>query len=322
MNYVYMIVEKNLIVDGFHKIFQNWGGIMITKKDLENMDSGTREMVVLEALLRRISKVNVPFILKGSLLTRQYLDHPNIRYVGDIDLLYKNKIHDVDEADKIFTDWMIQVTEIDLDDGVKFRSFRENAFWRRIDYAMAEDFPTINTDVEYFFTDEEESYYEELFLDISFNLDMEIEPIPLKYRPVFGNSFIVPYTVPLSTQVAWKLHQTIVRPRFKDLFDLKYLLSHASYDEHARRETLQTLVNECSMDSSIEKDDMKKVLVDDLRNLYPSLAYDYFLKECADSKNQEDYYNNFANKLRKIMDSVGINVNAFEHLPNPTYKKN
>jgi hypothetical protein len=46
------------------------------------------------------------------------------------------------------------VTELDLDDGVMFRSFRENAFWRYIDYAMADDFPTVNTDIAYCFKNE------------------------------------------------------------------------------------------------------------------------------------------------------------------------
>ena len=33
----------------------------------------------------------------------------------------------------------------------------------------------------------------------------------------------MPLTTPLHYQIAWKLHQTIVRPRFKDLYDLSRL---------------------------------------------------------------------------------------------------
>jgi hypothetical protein len=287
---------------------------MIKREEIKNMNYEVRELVVLEALLRRISLVNMPFVLKGSLLTRQYLDNPDIRYVDDIDFLYLGKIKDVEHARETFTNWMIQVTEMDLDDGIKFRSFRENAFWRYIDYAMADDFPTINTDLEYYFTDEP-GEYRELYLDVSFNLEMEVEPVPLEYRPVFGDSFIVPYSVPLSIQVAWKLHQTIVRPRFKDLYDLKYLLSHPSYDHQALKETLQTLVNECSMDPSITKEDIKKILVDDLTGLYHSLSNDYFLVKYADSNNHEEYFMRFVTDLRKIMDRVGLNESAYNHLP-------
>ncbi|TCS94840.1 nucleotidyl transferase AbiEii/AbiGii toxin family protein [Hazenella coriacea] len=296
---------------------------MIKREDLKDMNYDVRELVVLEALLRRISLVNMPFILKGSLLTRQYLDHPDIRYVDDIDFLYMGKIKNEEHAHKIFTNWMIQVTEMDLHDGIKFRSFRENAFWRRIDYAMADDFPTINTDLAYYFTDEsrEATYDHETYLDISFNLEMEVEPVSLEYQPVFGDRFIVPYSVPLSIQVAWKLHQTIVRPRFKDLYDLKYLISHPAYNNHVLKETLQTLINECSLDQSITKTDIKKVLVDDLSSLYHSLSNDYFLKKYAGSQNYEDYFMKFVTDLRKMMDHAGINESAYDHLPSPTYKE-
>lgn len=294
---------------------------MITKQDLGNMDYEIKKLVALEALLRRISLVNMPFVLKGSLLTRQYLKDPDTRDVEDMDFLYLGKICDEEEAQEIFTNWMIQVTELDLEDGIKFISFRENDFWDYIDYAMADDFPTVSTYLEYYFTNEpEENYYYDLDLDVTFNLELETEPISLKYRPVFGDSFIVPYSVPLSIQVAWKLHQTIVRPRFKDLYDLKYLLSHLSFDEQARNQTLQTLVNECGMDASIQKADIKKVLVDDLKSLYSSLFNDPFLKKYIGIGNDEDYYNKFVIDLRKIMDSVGINESAFNNLPSPAYK--
>nr|WP_232331129.1 nucleotidyl transferase AbiEii/AbiGii toxin family protein [Thermoactinomyces sp. CICC 10521] len=288
------------------------------------MDWTEIELVVMEALLRRISLVDMPFALKGSLLTRQYLENPDIRYVGDIDFLYLEKITDVNQAYKTFTNWMTQVTEMDLNDGIKFVSFQEYGYWRNIDYAMADDFPTVNTYLAYYFTDEprdpDEDYdeYDSVFLDISFNLELDVKPVPLEYRTVYGDRFIVPYTIPLSVQVAWKLHQTIVRPRFKDLYDLKFLLSHPSYDHLDLQETLQTLVNECRMDQSITKADMKKVLVDDLRGLYDSLSNDSDLKDFAGSQNKEEYFMQFVTDLRRVMDHAGINKNSFDHLPSPT----
>ncbi|KQY87336.1 hypothetical protein ASD24_05610 [Paenibacillus sp. Root52] len=292
-------------------------------KHLHQFNWGEKLIIALEALLRRASHVGMPFVLKGSLLTRQYLSNRDIRDAEDIDFLYMGKVEDDQQAKKLFTDWMIQVTELDLNDGVMFRSFRENAFWRRIDYAMADDFPTINTDLAYYFTSEprqEDTYEEELFLDISFNLDMEVAPIPLTYQPLMGEPFVVPYTVPLSVQVAWKLHQTIVRPRFKDLYDLSFLLTHPTYDKQTLQQTLQALVNECHIDPSITDAAIKKVLVDDLVDLRVELS-EYDLRDYAGSLNTDYYYSEFATKLREIMNQAGINIHAYENLPSPTIHK-
>ncbi|WP_339306626.1 nucleotidyl transferase AbiEii/AbiGii toxin family protein [Paenibacillus sp. FSL R5-0519] len=288
---------------------------------LHSLNEDERFIVVLEALLKRASLVNSPFVLKGSLLTRQYLENPNVRYVDDIDFLYTGRIETEDQANEIFTDWMIRVTEMDLNDGIVFRSFRENAFWRRIDYAMADDFPTVNTELAFYIDSEprSENVYEdddELHLDISFNLDLDEKSVALSYQPLAGEAFVVPHTVPLSIQIAWKLHQTIVRPRFKDLYDLQHLLSNPSYDQQALKETLQTLVNECSMDPAITRADMKKVLVDDLHDVYSRFNYDYDLQYYAGSRSPEVYFMEFVSELRQTMNHAGINNDAYEQLPN------
>ena len=292
---------------------------MSEKKNIKDLNDHEKKLYVLEALLRRISLVDMPFVLKGSLLTRQFLDNQVKRNVVDIDFLYADKIHDTDDAEEIFTDWMIQATELDLDDGVLFESFRKNEYWESIDYAMADDFPTTSTDIGYHFKDElgEDRPYQYLSLDVSFNLEMEIEPVPLDYISEFFGNFLVPRTTPLSIQVAWKLHQTIVRPRIKDLYDLQYLLSHASYDKQALSETLQAIVNECSFDRSITNSDIKRVLVDDLYNLYHLLRCDYDLNQYARETPNHIYFKQLATDLRKIMDDAGINQTAFENLPKP-----
>ncbi|WP_228469518.1 nucleotidyl transferase AbiEii/AbiGii toxin family protein [Paenibacillus sp. JNUCC31] len=292
------------------------------KMHLLNEDE--RFIVVLEALLKRATLVDDPFILKGSLLTRQYLENPSIRYVDDIDFLYAGRIESEDEANEIFTDWMIRVTEMDLNDGIVFRSFRENTFWRRIDYAMADDFPTVNTELAFYIDSEprkEDMYEDELHLDISFNLDLNEKSVALLYQPMVGEAFVVPHTVPLSIQIAWKLHQTIVRPRFKDLYDLQHLLSNPSYDQQALQETLQTLVNECAIDPAISKEDMKKVLVDDLHDVYSRLNYDYDLQYYAGSRSPEVYFMEFVSELRQTMNHAGINSYAYENLPSCTTHK-
>ncbi|MCW3791424.1 nucleotidyl transferase AbiEii/AbiGii toxin family protein [Paenibacillus sp. LS1] len=288
---------------------------------LHTLNEDERFIVVLEALLKRASLVNSPFVLKGSLLTRQYLENPNVRYVDDIDFLYTGRIETEDQANEIFTDWMIRVTEMDLNDGIVFRSFRENAFWRRIDYAMADDFPTVNTELAFYIDSEprvgnEYKDEDELHLDISFNLELDEKSVALSYQPMVGEAFIVPHTVPLSIQIAWKLHQTIVRPRFKDLYDLQHLLSNPSYDQQALKETLQTLVNECNMDPAITREAMKKVLVDDLHDVYLRLNYDYDLQYYAGSRSPEVYFMEFVSELRQTMNHAGINNDAYEHLPN------
>ncbi|WP_426251595.1 nucleotidyl transferase AbiEii/AbiGii toxin family protein [Paenibacillus pabuli] len=295
---------------------------------LHSLNEDERFIVVLEALLKRASLVNSPFVLKGSLLTRQYLENPNIRYVDDIDFLYVGRIETEDQANEIFTDWMIRVTETDLNDGIVFRSFSENAFWRRIDYAMADDFPTVNTELAFYIDSEprseneyQDEYEDELHLDISFNLELDEKSIQLSYQPMVGEAFVVPHTVPLSIQIAWKVHQTIVRPRFKDLYDLQHLLSNPSYDQQALQETLQTLVNECAMDPAISKEDMKKIMVDDLHDVYSRLNHDYDLQYFAGSRSPEVYFIGFITELRRTMNQAGINSDAYEHLPSCTTHK-
>ena len=66
-------------------------------------------------------------------------------------------------------------------------------------------------------------------LDISFNLEIDQEAIPLIYKLLEGEPFILSHTPPLALQVAWKLHQCLVRPHFKDMFDLIYLLNHEDF---------------------------------------------------------------------------------------------
>lgn len=85
-------------------------------------------------------------------------------------------------------------------------------------------------------------------MDISFNLPVDFPPVPLRYKPLRGDAFTIPYTAPLCLQVSWKIHQTLVRPRFKDLFDLTYLLQHASFDEDTLGKSIDGLLQEVNKD--------------------------------------------------------------------------
>ncbi len=203
--------------------------------------------LAIESFLRRASEIEAPFMVKGSIITRQYLTDPSIRYAADLDWVYLETIDDPSRAGKIFSNWAIKVTELLLFDGVGFRSFRENNFWRMIDYAMADDFPTVNTDLLCFV---DGTRFEDMCMDISFNLDLDYPPVPLLYQPLQGEPFELPYTCPLSLQVSWKLHQTIVRPRLKDLIDLIYLLQHEDFDATTFAQSVQALKAECAADQA------------------------------------------------------------------------
>lgn len=304
-----------------------WDTINNSNHDFINSD-----VVAFEAFLKRAVLYDLPFMLKGSLITRQYMPSTEMRDVDDIDWVYMNKIT-VDEANKIFTDWMIKVTETKLDDGVKFRSFSENAFWRGIDYAMADDFPTVNTDLMYFIgNDCDDCFSDELcLLDVSFNLDIDVKPVPLLYTPIFGEPFTIPYTTPLSLQIAWKLHQTIVRPRFKDLYDLSYLLQHSSYDDKMLEETLQALVNECDRDKIYSKRILNLFTKEALEQIcynykgqdtyHNSSFYDYYFKNyigAIGAKGTRENLHNFIEQFYNILNNAGFNETI--DLPTPKSK--
>lgn len=203
-------------------------------------------MLIYESFIRRASELKLPFMLKGSYLSRQYFPDPEQRIPGDLDWLYMERLEDPETSRTIFDQWLMGITEQETTDGVKFRDFRENAFWRRIDYAMSDDFPTVNTDLTCWVDDE---LVDVIGLDISFNLPVDYPPVPLLYKPLRGEPFTIPYTVPIALQVSWKIHQTLVRPRFKDLFDLTYLLKHPSFNKETFDQAIKALVKECNTDN-------------------------------------------------------------------------
>lgn len=204
-------------------------------------------MLAYEAFIRRAAELDLPFMLKGSYVTRQYFQDPADRIPNDLDWVYLPALNDTQETVRKLDDWMTKVTEMFANDGVRFRSFTENAFWRMIDYAMAGDFPTTSTDLKCWIG---EDIVEPCRVDVSFNLDVEVPAVPLLYRPLRGSAFMIPKTVPLALQVSWKLHQTLVRPRFKDLFDLVHLVQHPDFTPGVLEQTWKALANECKVDGT------------------------------------------------------------------------
>ncbi|HEY0062657.1 MAG TPA: hypothetical protein VGC21_11080 [Telluria sp.] len=179
-------------------------------------------IAVEEGFLRRAAIVNGPFILKGSYVTRQQFTDGWRRIPGDLDWVGLGELDAV-----ALTQWVTAVTETELDDGIRFRSFYENAFWREIEYAMDDDFPTVNTDLQAWVGEVAHEIYG---MDLSFGLTLQPPPCALAYRPQFGDSFVLPLSCPIELQIAWKLHQCLVRPRFKDMLDLILLLRENAVD--------------------------------------------------------------------------------------------
>jgi len=289
------------------------------KELFSKMDESTCELVVFEALLRRVCMVNMPFALKGSLLTRQYFPQHENRYVEDMDFFYMEKILDVAGADDIFTSWMCAVTTQDVDDGVEIRDFKENTFWRMIDYAMEDDFPTVNTDIDCKIPGTHNGrkggeFVTTIGVDVSFNLEMNADFVPLLYKPVFGEEFIVPYTIPLPAQIAWKLHQTIIRPRYKDVYDLRYLISHPSYDNYGVEETLRLLADECRHDKALKKEKIYLAFTENPEHLHKAVRGKYSLYFWLDSNWKqipEEMSQGVVQEFVDAMQKAGLTYEAF-----------
>lgn len=296
------------------------------------------EMIAYEAFIRRASKIDFPFMLKGSYITRQYFRNANDRIPADLDWVYLNEINDEKTAREIFDDWVTKITELELNDNVRFRSFEQNPFWRRIDYAMADDFPTVNTDLKCWVDNTELDFG----LDISFNLNIEQPPIPLTYIPLQGESFVIPNTVPLSLQVSWKIHQTLVRPRFKDLFDLIHLVQNTSFDKTTLILSKQSLINECKADN-VDLNRLKYFFNYEIDKLFPNNSINetwnywrhktfkqdtrgyaiYFDKaeNITDAENLPLNLSIFLNQFKEVLENKGLNIELINDLEIPSTKE-
>lgn len=228
----YCVFDSNKAID------RGWSDVP------EYTDYAYATQLAIDGFMRRAAMVGGPFMVKGSVIMRQYLPDPTQRPAEDIDFVYLGEADEATAA-AIFTDWLTWVTETEIEDGIVFRSFTENVFWRGIDYAMNDDFPTTNTDL---LVTVPGSLPFKIGLDISWNLPLTDAPVNLLYRPVEGEPFELTHTVPLSLQISWKLHQTVVRPRQKDLTDLITLLAHPLVTQKVLQKTALAFKAECKKD--------------------------------------------------------------------------
>lgn len=202
------------------------------------------QLCAQEAFLRRAAQLpQYPMMLKGSHLTRQYFANPAERVPQDLDFVLLGQYDSEEEVEAQLSAWAQAVSTQPCDDGVLFTAFAENAFWRNVDYAMSDDFPTTNTDLAC----QINGQHVDLEMDISFNLPIPLPPEPVRVATAW-DTFTFERAVPLPLQIAWKLHQTLTRPHFKDLYDLGFLMQSISHDEQITQ-TFAALIDECEHDN-------------------------------------------------------------------------
>lgn len=213
------------------------------------------KLMAYESFLRRACSFQHPFVLKGGFSLKQYFDESVDRKSEDIDWVYNQRLKNETEARAIFDDWLEKVFAVKFDnDRVSFKRSTDDKFWEMIDYADADDFPTTGTDLIYY-VDNNKKNKDYIRVEVSFNIALTVPTVSFTYTPFIQESFEVPAAVSLPVQIGWKLHQSISSPRFKDVFDLIHLLEHPSFNNEARQQAIQELVNECS----ISGDDIKRL---------------------------------------------------------------
>ena len=200
------------------------------------------KQIVYEAFLRRwaVSHYQYSFLLKGSFLTRQYFYQ---RIPNDLDFVYLTHC-DTDQIQSTVCAFLQTVTKIDVYDGVVFEDINQDDFWWNPEYEMADDFPTVTYSIKAKFNNELVT----LAIDISFNLNLIDAPVAIDYKPYEGKPFTIVQSASVALQVAWKLHQTLVNPRHKDILDLTHLLPYIQTQQQ-RNLVWQTLEDECLRDN-------------------------------------------------------------------------
>lgn len=195
-----------------------------------------------EAFLRRweVSHYQYSFLLKGSFLTRQYFYQ---RIPNDLDFVCL-KHCELEQIQSTACAFLQAVTKIDLYDGIVFEDINQDDFWWNPEYEMADDFPTVKYYIKAKFNNEPVT----LEIDISFNLNVIDAPVAIDYKPYEGKSFTIEQSASVALQVAWKLHQTLVNPRHKDILDLTHLLPYIQTQQQ-RDVIWQTLEDECLRDN-------------------------------------------------------------------------
>lgn len=260
-------------------------------------------LIAHEGFLRRMSDCYEPFMLKGSFVSRTYFPNRDFRIAKDLDFVYFGTVKDTEKTEQIFTEWADKITQKSLHDGIRFNKFSKHDTWQNIEYQMHQDFPTVNG-----------LFYADVFgheisinIDISFNLELFAEPVEILYHTATDLIYL-PYSVPLSLQIAWKIHQCIINPRFKDFYDLTYLIPLLTRPDDIKI-MLQTLQYECQRDHiSIER--IRCFFEYQQHNLFTGK---YYINGKLKSLSSEEYYDIQLTELKTYCTHLPKHFDEFWH---------
>lgn len=192
-----------------------------------------------EGFLRRASMIGSEFMLKGSFLSREYFPSAQYRVPQDLDFVSLSHETNSEFIESTLSKWLNAVTQFPLDDGLVFQPFSVHTSWGIADYQNdITDFETFYNQIRVKLNEQELT----LGIDISIHLKLLEPPEPLILKTAIDELYM-PYTAPICTQIAWKLSQSIILPRLKDIYDLSYLVSHINH-EKMRHQVMQIMLDD------------------------------------------------------------------------------
>lgn len=178
------------------------------------------DLIVSEALIRRIAALRFPLMLKGGFALRQYLTpfYKQYRYPVTLEWVGAN-----DANEEELNSWMLEVTSLQLSDDVVFKNFLEHSFWRSIDGSITKGALTVDTEL---LADIVDGPAVEVSIEVDF-FPLKLDPVSTVYTPLIGEAFSLPKMCSLEQLLTAKLQQTIIAPRFEDIADITWLLVSA-----------------------------------------------------------------------------------------------
>lgn len=272
-----------------------------------------------EAFLRRASFVGGEFLLKGSFVTREYFHSPKMRYPKDLDFVYLDTQTHAQSIEQKLSKWVYAVTSFNAYDGAVFDHFCQNSSWGLADYDdVCEDFQTLSTQIQCTIFDTTLS----LDLDISIHLSFYGDTVPLSIHTL-NDTLYFHHTIPITTQIAWKLHQSLLFTRLKDVYDLVYLLDYVQNDKD-RKTVMHALLHDLKTTKYFDINKIgnffKQPAHAVLENLNDQIRYDrhstldeqyaQILPYCPHCP---DHLKKLLRNLDKALDKAGLNHRLITH---------
>ena len=296
------------------------------------MDYKMEELEIKEELMIYIAN-HLPFIVKGSFLTRQYHKDPlaRLKSGGDIDLIYTGSVctipkpdtYDYDtyhtyirEVEKLLKPELIDILykleeimtrKLELTERPQFILELEDLGYDRIfkesntislflvNYAADGDFTTVGLEIC-----DRKLYVE---IDIAIDMPIHFQPETILYKTMTGKKVTLKNTTPLIYQTAWKIHQILVRPRLKDLDDVIRFLPHIDFED---RHNFELFFDEIISECELTDEKTCKTLIDTLKRLFDKQIQSLVLRKIEDG-DKIAYYNNLYNiyyDIRKLENEI------------------